>query len=372
MWIFFAVIALVATVHRLLLGQGSFNNYTIFEYSWKHLFDGVSLYNSYPEEHYDLFKYSPTFAFLMAPFALMPRWIGLLLWNMLNMLLPVWAVNKLDLTQKEKNLTLFILFIELLSSVQNAQSNGIMLGLIIGAYAMFGKDKPVMAMLLICLGFYVKLFAAAGALMLLFFPRPIKSMIAGAVFLVVLGVLPLAVTSWFTLKLQYQMWFTLLRNDPVHELNFSFMTLVERTLNVHAGDLWFLVPGLILLLVPLLRTDQFQHKQFRLYYLCSILIWVVIFNHKAESPTYCIALGGIALWYIISEKTPVRNIIMVLAFVLVALSPTDLFPKVIREEYIQPFALKALMPVVIWLWITWDLIRMQFAQPLLLPKKQKA
>lgn len=370
-WVLFGAIAFIATVHRLILGEGSFNNYTIFAYSWTHLLDNVNLYATSPD-HYDLYKYSPTFAVLMAPFSSLPRCLGLIFWNFLNMLLPVWAVSKINITQKQKNLILFIVLIELLSSVQNSQSNGIMLGLIIGAFALFESGKVIPAMLLICLGFYIKLFAAVAAIMLLFYPQKIKSIVSGAVFVLLLGVLPLLVISVNELRWQYLNWLDLLGNDPAHGQNYSFMTLFERTLGIHVADLYYLIPGMVLLLLPLSRTNLYSDFRFRVLYLCSVLIWVVIFNHKAESPTYCIALGGIAIWFIMGEKTNARKIVMLLAFALVALSPTDLFPKYVRDNVINPYALKALMPVLIWLWITWDLLvkRSPLSDPL--PKPQKA
>jgi hypothetical protein len=357
-WVLFAVLAFIAAVHRIILGEGSFNNFTIFTYSWSHLLDNVNLYATSPD-HYDLFKYSPTFAFFMAPFAAMPRCVGLIFWSFLNMLLPVWAVNKLNITQKQRNLILFVVLIELLSSVQNSQSNGLMLGLILGAFGLFENGKVVPAMLLICFGFYIKIFAAVAALLFLFYPQKVKSIAAGAVFVVLLGLLPVTVISWNELLIQYQNWLQLLANDPAHAQNFSFMTLMERTIGLKANDIIYLVPGIILLLAPLTRIKHWGDFNFRLLYLCSILIWVVIFNHKAESPTYCIALGGIAIWFIMGEKTNARKIVMLLAFLLVALSPSDLFPKYVREQFINPYALKALMPVVIWLWITWDLLAKQ-------------
>lgn len=360
-WVLFTAIALIASVHRLLLGEGSFNNYTIFAFSWNHLVNNVNLYATSPD-HYDLFKYSPTFAVLMAPFSVLPRSIGLICWNLLNMLLPVWAVNQLKLEQKQKNLILFLIFIELLSSVQNSQSNGIMLGLIVGAFAFFEKGKPVPALLLICLGFYIKIFAAVAALMFLFYPQKGKSILSGAAFVLLLGALPLLAVSFNQLQWQYTNWLQLLTNDPAHGLNFSIMTLFERTFGIRGADFFYLVPGIVLLLIPLTRTSLYKEFAFRVMYLSSLLIWVVIFNHKAESPTYCIAMGGISIWFIMNEKTDVRKVVMILAFLLVALSPTDLFPKFIRLNYIEPYALKALMPVVIWGWITWDLLMKKFGQ----------
>jgi len=254
-WVFFSSVCLIASAHRLILGEGSFNNFTIFAFSWKHLVADVNLYATSPD-HYDLYKYSPTFAFLMAPFAILPRCLGLIFWNFANMLLPVWAVNKLNVEQKKKNLILFIIFIELLSSIQNSQSNGLMLGLILGAFALFENEKVVPAMLLICLGFYIKIFAAVAAVLLLFYPRKLKSIAAGAVFLIVLGALPLLVVSFGQLEIQYHNWLNLLGNDPAHAQNFSFMTLMERTVGLKIGDLFYLIPGILLLLAPLARIKH--------------------------------------------------------------------------------------------------------------------
>ncbi|RME20836.1 MAG: hypothetical protein D6800_12755, partial [Candidatus Zixiibacteriota bacterium] len=51
-----------------LYGEGytHYNNYLIFKYSFLNLLAGKNLYVTHPEQYYDLFKYSPTFALLMA------------------------------------------------------------------------------------------------------------------------------------------------------------------------------------------------------------------------------------------------------------------------------------------------------------------
>ena len=41
-----------------------YNNYTIFERSFEHLKNEQDLYQLYPEEQWDLYKYSPSFALL--------------------------------------------------------------------------------------------------------------------------------------------------------------------------------------------------------------------------------------------------------------------------------------------------------------------
>ena len=48
------------------------NNFLIFRAAYSHLVAGRDLYIAYTAEHVDLFKYSPTFALLFAPFAWLP------------------------------------------------------------------------------------------------------------------------------------------------------------------------------------------------------------------------------------------------------------------------------------------------------------
>ena len=50
-------------------------NWIIFSSSFSHLMEGTSLYVRYDPE-IDLFKYSPTFALLMAPLSVLPFWLG--------------------------------------------------------------------------------------------------------------------------------------------------------------------------------------------------------------------------------------------------------------------------------------------------------
>ncbi|MFM2019418.1 MAG: hypothetical protein RL007_3074 [Bacteroidota bacterium] len=363
-WILFSAAAIIATVHRLILGPQSFNNYVIFERSFFHLLNNTNLYIAYPDEQYDLFKYSPTFAMLMAPMSLLPRFAGVMIWNLLNMLLPVWAISKMNFEQKKKNLILLILFIELLSSVQNAQSNGIMLGLIAGAFVLFEQKKNGAAMLFLALGFHIKLFAAVAGLLLLFYPGKIKSIVYGIFYVALLAALPLLILSPEQLLQQYHSWLDIISNDPAHALNYSIMTLSERVGGIHIGDIYYLIPGAVLLMLPLLRIKQYTSYGFRLLFTASILLWVIIFNHKAESPTYCIAFAGILLWYFTGNKSKAETILTILAFIFVALSPTDLFPRYIREHFVNPYSLKALFPVIIWFIITVQLlVREHFYSP---------
>jgi hypothetical protein len=61
-----------------------YNNYVIFRQSFLHLVHQQDLYVERLAEHWDYFRYSPSFALAFGAFAWMPDLAGLLLWNGLN------------------------------------------------------------------------------------------------------------------------------------------------------------------------------------------------------------------------------------------------------------------------------------------------
>ena len=73
-------------------------------------------------------------------------------------------------------------------------------------------------------------------------------------------------------------------------------------------------------------------------------MFVVLFSTGSESSTYIIAFVGVALWFVaVPWKRSRWDIaLMIFAFILTSLSPSDLFPKFIRKTYVQPYALHSL------------------------------
>ncbi len=352
----FAGIVVAATLPRLSKGPREFNNYTIFSWSFHNLDAGTDLYAFHPDQHLDLFKYSPTFAVLMAPFWFLPRWAGLLLWNLLNGGAVFWAVGRLNLSAKRQTFVLLFVALELFGSIQNGQSNGLMAGLMIGAFSAFERRQPLVAALLISLGFYVKLFAIVTAVLFVFYPKQRLFLAAMVGWMALLGGLPLLVTSPARLMDQYAAWLQLLANDPAHDMNYSWMTLTQSWFQFTAPDSYYLVPGAALLLLPLARRSLWSEFGFRLTYLAALLIWVVIFNHKAESPTYVIAVCGVALWAVAEPRDAIRRSLLWFTFVFTILSASDVFPSSVKVHIWQPWRLKALPCLVVWCWMTWELL----------------
>lgn len=352
----FASIIVLATIHRLWLGEHTFNNFSIFRFSFFNLINGNDLYVLHPNQYNDLYKYSPTFALLMAPFYFLPFYVGIFIWNLLNALFVFWAVNRLSISEKAKSFILIFVAIELLSSIQNAQSNGIMAGLVIGVFTAFERKQIVLAALLICIGFYLKIFAVVAGILFLFYDQKTKFIFCILFWGLLLGLLPMCFVGVDGLVLQYKSWFNMLRNDPSHELNYSFMTLTQKWFRFSAADSWYLIPGAILLMLPLFRIQHWKNSAFRLLYLSLLLIWIVIFNHKAESPTYVIAVCGVAISLLIIPNTGLRKTLAWFVFIFTILSPTDFFPAFLRENIWQPYCLKALPCIIVWALLTYFLL----------------
>ena len=73
LWILLPVIAAITKLH-------SYNNFMIFRGVFWHTWHGTPLYIEYPDEYFDTNHYGPFFSLIIAPFALLPEWIGLLCW----------------------------------------------------------------------------------------------------------------------------------------------------------------------------------------------------------------------------------------------------------------------------------------------------
>ncbi|NJM14947.1 MAG: DUF2029 domain-containing protein [Bacteroidales bacterium] len=185
-FIVYVIFALAASVQSIALGpktyvQGGkeynhYNNYTIFEKSFHHLKNHQDLYIAYPEEHNDLYKYTPTFSVFFGLFAIFPDWIGLNLWNLANalvLLLAVYSLPRLD--NRQKGMVLLIVLIELMTSMQNEQSNALIAGLLVLSFALLENKKYFLATFCTVFTVYIKLFGIVGFALFLFYPKKWKS-----------------------------------------------------------------------------------------------------------------------------------------------------------------------------------------------------
>jgi hypothetical protein len=328
------------------------NTFAIFRASWSHLIQGRDLYAAYPAEYRDLYKYSPTFALLFAPFAVLPFAPGLMLWNTLNAGLLCVAVVKV-LPADRAPIALAIAYLETVGSLQYSQSNALVAALMILAFAALEHERAVRAGSLLAIGACVKIFPLTALLCAVPRRRVVRTVLACAAAMAALAVLPLLVTDGRTLLTQYHSWRAITAGETaVHAvgLNGGLMQAVR----VWAGVAWpnwpIQVAGTALLVLPVvLGRSLWDDGEFRLGILCSVLLYAVLFNHRAEAPSYVIAMTGVGLWYATNRPTRLRTALVVFAVLVVSVSSTELVPHAIRRGVVERFAFKTAPILVIWL-----------------------
>ncbi|GAC1591405.1 MAG: glycosyltransferase family 87 protein [Ginsengibacter sp.] len=366
----FIVATIIATVQSLLLPLKTFeqggihyteyNNYIIFKQSFYHLIHHQDLFILYPTEQWDLFKYSPTFALLMAPLAILPNFLGLFIWNLLNTMVLYFAMWQVPFASDKKRMLAFaFILIELITSIQNTQSNGLIAGLIVLAYIFLEKKRVGLAALFITLTVFIKLFGIIAFLLFLLYPDKIKAICYSILWFVMLTLLPLLVISPSGLLSEYKSWALLLHNDQVINYGLSVMGWIYTWFGISLNKTWVVLVGGMILLVPMLNIKAHQFTRYRVYYLAAILLWVIIFNHKAESPTFIIAAVGIAIWYFYEKQGMFDTSLLITAFVFTILSATDLFPTSVKRNFLEPYVLKAVPCIFIWIRIIYEMLFMK-------------
>lgn len=363
LWLVYSLAALLVSLQRLALGfdasgYSAYENYRIFRNAFFHLLAGQNPYASFPAEQWDLFKYSPAFALLMAPFAALPDWAGLPLWNLLNALLLLAAVLYLPgLTGKQRAFMAWWILPELVVSMQNSQSNGLTAALMLWAYISFEKGKPGSAAGWTMAGAFLKIFGIFSVFLAWFYPGRWRFILALAGWGLLFTLLPALLIGPEQLWRVYIWWWELLRDDHTASVGLSVQGWLQTWFGWEPSKMGVTLFGLALLSASVLLARRQTNGA--LLTLASLLLWVVIFNHKAESPTFVIAMCGVAIWYCSAARRGWETALLILTFVLVSLSPTDIFPRAWREQIVQPFVLKAVPCIVIWAILTLRMLGMK-------------
>ncbi|WP_353168988.1 glycosyltransferase family 87 protein [Flavobacterium sp.] len=359
------LLALITSVKQYFINK--INNYLIFKNVFYNTIEQKSLYATYPNLYFDHNHYGPIFSLFIAPFALMPDFLGTVLWCVFNALFLVYAIRQINLESSKINLILWICAHEFLTAILGQQFNPIMTSIIILSYVLIEKEKDFWSACLIILGTFIKLYGIVGLAFFFFSKNKIKFISSLAFWSIVFFVLPMAISSPEFIINSYSEWFARLVEKNNENTSFdsmqdiSIMGMVKKILNMpNLSNLLFLIPGLVLFGLPYLRFNMFSNKKFQLLLLSSVLIFTVIFSSGSESPTYIIAFAGVAIWFVIQEeKTKWTWFLFIFAMLLTSFSPSDLFPKFIKETYVRPYSLKALPCVLIWFQIIYELLTLK-------------
>ena len=366
----YVLFALVASIQSLVLEPkpnpengitySNYNNYKIFERSFYHLKNNQDLYILYPSEHWDLFKYTPTFTVFFGLFASFPDWLGLNLWNLLNALVLLSAIYyfpKINNTQK--GWVLLIVLLELMGSLMNEQSNALIAGLLVFSFGLLENKKFLIASLCIVLSVFIKLFGVVGFALFLFYPQKWKLALYSLGWTLVMLLIPFIYIDYEQYLSLFTSYGNMLTKDPMISNGFSVMGWLYSWFSLNVNSQVVVLTGAGVFLLPLARIRAYKYFSFRNLTLASVLLWIVIFNHKAESSTYIIAMTGVALWFIEGKKSPMNIGLLVVALVFTSLSSTDIFPVFLRREIFEPYAVKVLPCILIWMKIIYDMMRLK-------------
>ncbi len=348
-----------------------YNNYLIFRQSFGHLLDSINLYITYPKEYFDLFKYPPFFAMLMAPFYYMPVWLGYGVWTAINVFLPLVGLRNLGLLTSKRGLVLSLVILsEAITAGLNSQSNGIVVGLLLLSFSAAIKEKTLQSVLFIWLSAFIKIFGVLFFLVFLCFPKQLKKAIPQALsLLLVFALLPAVFGGMDALFQHYRDWLVLLQNDFSIHVKYSVMGWLKSWFSLDYTKNTIILIGLVIQILPLLIVyKSTKNASFYWPYALSILVWMVIFNHMAESATYIIAVVPIAAWLAYTRMLNLVDwVLLALLVFFTILGPTDLYPEHWRKVIVETYQLKAFPCIAFWFYL---IIRSVIGDKLLLDTKK--
>ena len=362
LWTLLPIIATVFKLHRN-------NNYLIFRGVFWHTVNQTSLYGAYSNEYFDVNHYGPLFALVVAPFAVMPVWLGMLFWNVVLSLCLYVAISRSQLKYKQQIFIYWFCAETLLTSLFMQQFNIAIAAIIIASYFLIERERDFWAAFLIVLGTFVKLYGVVGLAFFFFSKHKGRFVLSLLLWAVVLFVAPMLISNADYVIGQYHEWYVTLLEKNGENLqsiaqNISLLGMVRRiTGNLLYSDLWLIAPALVLFFIPYFRFSQYRNAMFRQTYLASVLLFVVLFSTGSESSSYIIAISGACIWYLSApwQRNRWDVVFMVLVLMISGFGSSDLYPRCIRHDLIQVYSLKALPCTLVWLKLCYEMMFKNYA-----------
>lgn len=364
----YLVVSVITALSKYNRGEQAYNNYLLFKSVFWHTLEQKNLFLQYPDLFFDSNHYGIFFSLIIAPFAILPDFLGMSLWNLANAVVLVYAYSKLPFSEEKKSWLGWLCLQEYITSALSFQFNVGLTGLILLSAIYIWERKETQSALAILVGFFVKIYGIVGLSAFFFIKNKIKfitSMIIG--FFLFLGLPMLISNVEFGLQ-SYLDWYQSLseKNESNQVLgnmqDFSLMGIVRRVLgDASISNFTFLLPGIVVFGLPYLRFKQYQFLPFQMMILSNTLLFLVLFSSGSESPTFIIAITGVMIWFLM-QKNPTKLDIALLIFavILTEFGMSDLFPRQIKTDYIVKYSLKALPCCLVWFKVVYELLTKDF------------
>lgn len=364
----YLIISVVTAISKYLRGDYAINNYLIFKNVFFNTIHQKNLFIHYPDLYFDLNHYGIFFSALIAPFAMMPDWLGISLWNLANTFIFVYAIYKLPFSDAKKAIFALLCLQEYITAALSLQFNVALTGLLLLSATYIYERKEIKSVTAILIGVFVKIYGIVGLTQFFFIKNKIKFILSGVVIAVVFFVLPMAYSSPQFVIQSYADWFhSIVEKNSENQVlgnmqDISLMGFFRRILgDASISNLVFLAVGLPLFAAPYIRIKQYKNYAFQLMILASTLLFLVLFSSSSESPTYIIAVTGVMIWFFLQkERTPFTIGLLVFVIIFTCFSSSDLFPKSVKNDYIIKYSLKAVPCVIVWFRIIYELLTKDF------------
>lgn len=209
LWIALAVAVCVKSIAR----HGHHSVYPVLAWASRHWWADLPLHAGYPGLTDDIFRYSPSFAVLFTPFALLPDWLGSSLWNILSVAATFCALRLMvrellpgSWPPKSEAWFLGLTLLGSMSGIWSGQTNSLVIAVAIFAVAAIKRNCWWTASILLALPVFIKIWPIMIVLLLMiFWPRQLSWRFAIAA--LALALLPFLTRPFPVVVGQYQEWY---------------------------------------------------------------------------------------------------------------------------------------------------------------------
>ena len=265
------------------------------------------------------FRYSPLIAAFFVPFKLLPLRLGEFLWRSLNFAAFTGGLDYCCKTRIPAVLStcqvcaVFLLCIPLaVGSLNNAQSNPLVLGLMLISIAAIPQKRWWLCAAAITVATCFKLYPIAlGLLLILMFPRTLAWRLL--VCLAIAALLPFVLQRTTYVTGQYSVWFEYLSSEdrqrgPIFDWYKDFRALWRVYVNT-MSQRTYLILELITAAWIALACLLARLRAVRLELLLALTLslsacWMTAFGPATESATYILLAPGIAWGIVLSNAKP--------------------------------------------------------------------
>jgi hypothetical protein len=322
----------------------SYTNFQIFSNGSLDFWKGLNPYSDWNHlsimgRPLDVFLYGPLFSILFTPFAVLPGWLGVILWNIFTYTLFYFSVFTLpeQYSFAKKKFIFFFPVLLLLSTLLSVQFNPVVASLFLFSYTLLEKKKGFWAVLLILLSGFTKVYGIFQLSMLLFYPGFWKNTLYAFLAGILLLLMPLVQIAPNELVAYYQSWII---KVMAHADALRFFSIYRpictlfKSIEPHAG---LISVGILLVILffTLLKLRLFKESYLlRARFLGIIMSWAILFGLGSEAHTYVIAMAGYAIWYLCISPGRSDKILLWINFVLLGIVPIDIFCPVVVSDFI--------------------------------------